>query len=46
MIRKSIPAVVALLSSGAIATAQTPFGFEPIATLAPERLLEAYERRR
>jgi aldose sugar dehydrogenase len=33
MIRKSILAVVALLSSGAIATAQTPFGFEPIATL-------------
>jgi glucose/arabinose dehydrogenase len=33
MIRKCIGAVAALLSLSAIATAQTPFGFEPIAIL-------------
>ena len=33
MIRKFITAVVALLSTSALATAETPFGFETIATL-------------
>jgi glucose/arabinose dehydrogenase len=33
MIRKFITAVAALLSSSALATAETPFGFETIATL-------------